>query len=95
MTPKAIVRKTTLPGETSPVIEVCPVWEGVDRPTSSGWVLPATRTDLAERLSRAIEGGAACPNPVIKTDVNGKTYVNHGCVVLGRRMSADLKRLGY
>lgn len=95
MIPKASVKTLILPGETTVLIEVSPVWEGVDRPTSGGWVLPATRTDLVKRLALAIEGGAACPNPVVRTDVNGKTYVDYGCVILGRRLNADLKRLGY
>lgn len=66
---------------------------GVDRPVSSGMVVNGKK--VAERLARAIEDGVACPYRGIKTDINGKTYVDQAHNVMARRMNADLRRLGY
>lgn len=78
-------------------ITVEPVWQGVDRPNTGGWIISDTPSNrkLANRLKAAIEAGVVCTEPEIETDVNGKTYVNHGHEVIGRTMNADLKRLGY
>lgn len=67
--------------------------------------LPVDRTDLAgwsvkdhvmaARLSMAVLDGKVFGPGTIKTDVNGKTYVTADSNVWGRRMNADLKRLGY
>ena len=66
---------------------------GVDRPVLSGHVVNGKK--LAERLARAVEDGVAYSYRGIKTDVNGKTYVDQAHNVLARRVNADLKRLGY
>ena len=50
---------------------------------------------LSDRLTRAVACGAAHTTPQIKADVNGNTYVDARCRVLGRHLNADLKRLGF
>jgi len=69
----------------------------VDRPITGGWGLEDTprNQELAARLVKAINDGAAISDPEVRTDVNGKTFVNYRSNVLGKRMNADLKRLGY
>jgi hypothetical protein len=59
------------------------------------WALPSKDGALASRLARAVQAGVVLTNPVVKTDVNGKTYVSAESQVMGRHMNADLKRLGY
>lgn len=66
-----------------------------DRDDVYAWAIPSKQEALASRLARAVRDGAVLTNPVVKTDVNGKTYVSCDSQVLGRRMNADLKRLGY
>jgi hypothetical protein len=73
-------------------VTVFPVWDGVDRPTPSGWSAPH---HLVDRLVRAILNGAAVRNPVIKTDVHGKTYVETDFVISGREMEQDLEAIGF
>jgi hypothetical protein len=70
-------------------------WPGVDRPQTYGIGINGGSRKLAERLVRAIEAGAAYADPEIKTDVNGKTYVQARSLVLARCLNADLRRLGY
>jgi len=81
-------------------IHVMTWWSGLplDRPCTGGWALGvanAKNRKLAERLARAINAQKAHADPVVATDVNGKRYVNARALVWGRRMNADLKRLGY
>ena len=72
------------------------VSDGVaDRTRVHGWSVGADRPDLAARLARAIQAGAVHSNPEIRTDVNGRTFVTASSRVVGRRMSADLKALGF
>jgi hypothetical protein len=66
-----------------------------DREDVYAWALPSKGRALASRLARAVQAGAVLKNPVVKTDVNGKTYVSAESQVMGRHMNADLKRLGY
>lgn len=74
-------------------------WEApVDRPRAHGWLIgPHTpaKSALAARLINAINAGVIFPNPVIKTDINGKTYVQASSTILARHMNAELKRLGF
>lgn len=73
---------------------VRPVWADVDRPITSGWEVPSRA--LADRLERAILAGAVHADAKVATDINGQTYVAaNSSRVLGRRMNADLKRLGF
>ena len=90
ITPKAIVE----PYEGN-LFKVSADWSvtGVDRPVSSSQVVNGKK--LAERLARAIEDGVACTYRGIKTDVNGKTYVDQAHNVMARRANADLTKLGY
>jgi len=79
------------PGEYG--FKVTPVWSGVDRPRSySVWV---TKKKNADRLQAAMLAGVAITVRGISTDVNGQTYPNIENHFLGRRINADLKRLGY
>ncbi len=66
---------------------------GTDRVTGQGWSV--LDKGLAERMAAALEAGVVLVNQTIKTDVNGRTYVAASSQVLGRKMNADLKRLGY
>jgi hypothetical protein len=66
-----------------------------DREDVYAWAIPSKHDALASRLARAVRDGAVLKNPVVKTDVNGKTYVSVDSQVMGRHMNADLKRLGY
>jgi hypothetical protein len=66
----------------------------VDRPDLLG-ISTGTNHKLAERLVRAIEAGAVFTFERTQQDVNGKTFVVAGCKVSGRRLNADLKRLGF
>lgn len=74
---------------------VHPIWSGVDRPNVGGWMVKDLA--MARRLERAILDGAAFDQNRIEvlTDVNGQTYVSAPHAVMGKRMNADLKRLGY
>lgn len=70
---------------------------GVDRDEVAAWGLPRTQRGwlLARRLAGAIEAGAATPPREIRTDVNGRTYLDTAKVIIGRRMNACLYRLGF
>lgn len=71
---------------------------GVDRPETVAFSLgaPSSKSSaLALRLSRAIEAGAVFTDHVVKTDVNGAAFVSSDHHVMGRRMNADLNRLGF
>lgn len=72
-------------------------WSGVkiDRMRSMGWTLPANKTKLAIRLISCINAQAYDAPPVIKTDINGQTYVCDNWGIFGRHMNADLKRKGF
>lgn len=76
---------------------VGPVWKGVDRPYTGGVGLPNSPSGraLAQRLKKAIEAGVAFKPEGVQTDANGKTYVVAHAGVIGRRLSADLRRLGF
>ncbi len=75
------------------LIEVSPVWPGVDRPITHGFVV--AKPALAQRLACAINAGVVYADPSIATDVNGHTYVRAECRVMGKYANADLKRLGF
>ena len=73
---------------------VTATWDApVDRPSTHGFVLRNKRT--AQRLVNAINAQVVFDDPVIKTDVNGRTYVAASSRVMGKYANADLKRLGY
>lgn len=90
---RPIAEITTEPGR----IHVNVVWTGValDRPSTGGWGLGANEMKLAQRLKRAIDAGAVLVDPEVKEDVYGQTFVSATSRVLGRRMNADLVRLGF
>jgi hypothetical protein len=70
-------------------------WEGVelDRPTTCG--MTCRDSKLAQRLADCINAQKAYVNPKVVRDINGQSYVQATCLILGRRMNADLKRLGF
>jgi|7_EtaG_2_1085326.scaffolds.fasta_scaffold90144_2 hypothetical protein len=68
---------------------------GVDRPETIGIHLPNNKQSLGRRLVKAINDGVAYEVTGIVKDDAGKTYVGGHLVVIGRRLNADLKRLGY
>lgn len=80
-------------------ISVTPVFsvDGERMVGRGGWSLRAGRRGLAlaDRLVRAIRAGVAVVDPEVRVDVRGVRYATGRQVVLGRRMSADLKRLGF
>lgn len=70
----------------------------VDRPEAHGYSLgpdtPRNRK-LAQRLMAAIRAGVVFTDHEVRTDINHQTFVGYRTHVLGRRMNADLKRLGF
>lgn len=72
---------------------VHPIWCGVDRPDVGGWMVKDRK--MADRLTSAILTGAAFERVEYAVDVNGQTYVAARHAVMGKRMNADLKRLGF
>lgn len=76
---------------------VGPVWSSVDRPYTGGIATGtgARGKALAARLEAAIRAGVVYVEPSIRVDVNGQSYVNANCRVLGRMLNADLRRLGF
>ena len=70
----------------------------VDRKHVAGWLVgkPGKASDkLADRLVAAILAGKAITVDGVLTDVRGKTYLGTTHNVVGRRMNADLVRLGF
>jgi hypothetical protein len=49
----------------------------------------------APRLVRAFMEGALFPTPYLSFDINQRSYIAGGCAVYGKRINADLTRLGY
>lgn len=72
---------------------VDPVWTGVDRPKTGGYLV--RERALAERLKRAMLAGAVYYDAEVREDVNGQTFVATRSRVLGRMVNADLRRLGF
>jgi len=68
---------------------------GVDRPESIGVLVGIKQHKLVKRLVKAINDGVAFTDAKIQTSISGKTYVAGNLQVVGRRLNADLKRLGY
>jgi hypothetical protein len=87
-----IIEVRVTPDRDPKLVHVRPVWSTSDRPDSFGWLAPKK---LAHRLVAAIKAGVALTNPVVKTDVEGKTYVHAEAQILGRYMNSDLKKLGF
>lgn len=65
---------------------------GVDRPQSHGYRCTPRN---AVRLVRAVAAGVVLYEQEILTDIHGQTYVGDRSHVYGKRMNADLKRLGF
>lgn len=72
---------------------VGPIWADVDRPHTGG-ILVRTAKDR-DRLTAAYRAGVVHPDPVVRTDVNGQTYVCSRSTIGGRHLRADLARLGF
>lgn len=72
----------------------------LDRPSTGGWGFddsPKGRK-TAERLAACINAGKAYkPNPKVKTDTGGKTYLDTDTTEFfhGRHMNTSLKKLGF
>jgi hypothetical protein len=77
-------------------LTVWPEWRGIalDRPRGHG-ISCGTNRKLVDRLVKAVEAGAVYVDVTVAEDVNGKSYPDYHCKVLGRTLNADLKRLGY
>ena len=69
-------------------------YAGVDRPRTMGWQV-GEKPRLAARLAAAIRAGRAMAPGTVRTDINGRTYVEAASYVLGRTLNADLRRLGF
>lgn len=64
----------------------------LDRPISYGMsCLPRH----VPRLTRAFLEGKLFPYPELVFDINGQWYIAGDCAVYGKRINADLTRLGY
>lgn len=90
-----IVECAELPGEAARHLLIEPQWSGVDRPTTGGMAVGIKDRVLAERLQKAIISGAAFCKVERLVDRQGKSYIEATWLVRGRRLNADLKRLGY
>lgn len=93
MTFKATAEITVNP-EGDYVVKTVWVEPKVDRPYTSSTNTGGNKS-LALRLQAAINAGVGYENPTIRTDNSGKTYVAASRKFLGRRLNADLKKLGY
>lgn len=67
----------------------------VDRRDLAAWTVPASKPQLAERLKKAVLAGKAITDGHVETDRTGKTYIVTTSKVWGRRLHADLTRLGF
>lgn len=76
-------------------LSVDPIWRGVDRPDVGGWGLRLTDRRLADRLVLAVRSGAAFSCVRKCVDVAGNSYISAEHAVMGRKLNADLRRLGY
>lgn len=76
-------------------VTVWTFWGGpqIDRPQGLGYL--CSNRLVAERLRCAINAGVVFTDPTLERDINGKTYVQARSHVLGKRMNADLRRLGF
>lgn len=92
MSAPTIASVTTTPREGGMLL-VQPVWTGVDRPVTGGWVVRDAR--MARRLEAALLAGAVYPAVEVGTDVAGQTYASGRALVMGKYMNADLRRLGF
>lgn len=85
-------------GSTAASLRVATRYTGViqlDRRDLLAWGVPLHRRDLAERLKRAIEAGAVFSDAKVVEDIDGNSYLLTTARVTGRRLNADLKRLGF
>jgi hypothetical protein len=53
------------------------------------------KRDLADRLVKAINAGAAISNPSVKKDLYNKEYVSFDWTIRMRAMNAELRLLGF
>lgn len=72
---------------------VDPVWKGVDRSVTGGWVAPTK--DLAYRLQRAVESGKVFSSIEVMTDVNNRTFIMAGRAINWKRPHSALAELGF
>jgi hypothetical protein len=75
-------------------ISVTAMWKGVDRPIGFCWSVGENQM-LANRLKNAVESGAVFCDLEVRTNKFGETYVSATNLILGRKMNANLKHLGY
>ena len=76
-------------------VDAFAVDSNVDRPHLAGWLLGSKNGRLASRLAIACEAGAAVEILAVTSDRYGNTLHVKRNHVIGRRMNADLTRLGY
>lgn len=72
---------------------------GLDRDHVYGWSVGSAgpkAEKMAARLSAAVLAGKVFSGAETRKDIHGRTYLSaDGCRVMGRRMNADLRRLGF
>ncbi len=72
---------------------------GLDRDHVFGWSTGLAGSKkakaLAERLRAAILSGAAFGPAEVRKDIKERTYLSANSPIMGRRMNADLARLGF
>lgn len=78
--------------ENSNIFTISPVYEGVDRPISSG---VNVRSELVDAAVQAMKDGKIYGNATVKVDVNGQTYAESQDEVIGKYINTTLKKLGY
>jgi hypothetical protein len=74
-------------------LSVWPVYGGVDRPEGTGTAVKDMR--MACRLRDALLAGKAVTIRGVRTDMNGKTYVDEQQHVSAKYLNADLRKLGF
>lgn len=68
--------------------------EALDRPETHR-ISCGQNLQLAKRLASATEAGRVHEAAEILTDVDGRTYVQSSATVMGKRLNADLTRMGF
>ncbi|AFU88295.1 hypothetical protein CcrColossus_gp425 [Caulobacter phage CcrColossus] len=59
-------------------LSVQPIWKGVDRPKGTSYAFRPEHHQYAYRLRDLMLSGRAFTGAVVKTDINGKTFMSAG-----------------
>lgn len=93
LTPNAFIVST--PHSDRYTYAVFAVWEGAETDIRKSHRIEVPSMAMAKRLAKAINAGVVLTNPEVATATDGLTYIKSDCNVMGRRINADLNRLGF